>query len=152
MHLNFVLAVFGAHLRPEPKISILKRGKRPSICCWLFWGRICDRNARFVVQKGGKPSLILCWPFWELICHRNARFPHIKEGKRPSCFCWTFSGLICDRNARFPFLKGGTRPSVFYFSLVSPPGGGPGEGPDCHFPKGNYDFGPNSARIRRDFN
>ncbi len=39
---------------------------------------------------------------------------------------------------------------AFQFVLVPPPPGGPGEGPDCHFPKEIDDFGPISARIRGD--
>ena len=37
---------------------------------------------------------------------------------------------------------------AFYFVLVPPPPGGPGEGPDCHFPKGIVGLGRIPARIR----
>ena len=34
---------------------------------------------------------------------------------------------------------------AFYFVLVSPSPGGPGEGTDCHFPKGNREFWADSG-------
>jgi hypothetical protein len=40
--------------------------------------------------------------------------------------------------------------TLFNCFLSPLPPGGPGEGPDCHFPKEIYDLGPNSAQIRRE--
>ncbi len=37
---------------------------------------------------------------------------------------------------------------AFDFALVCPPPGGPGEGPDCHFPKEIGGFGPIPGQIR----
>ncbi len=37
---------------------------------------------------------------------------------------------------------------AFYFVLVSPPPGGPGSGPDCHFPKEIEGFRPIPPRMR----
>ncbi len=37
---------------------------------------------------------------------------------------------------------------AFQVVLVPPPAGGPGEGPDCHFPKEIDDLGPMLTRIR----
>ncbi len=37
---------------------------------------------------------------------------------------------------------------IFIFVIPPPPPGGPGEGPDCNFPKEIVGFGPIPARIR----
>ncbi len=76
----------------------------------------------------------------------------IKSGgaKRPT----TFDELLARLEGQAPTpglgaLIPASFQNTFYVVLVSPPPGGPGEDPDCHFPKETEGFGPIPARIRR---
>ena len=62
--------------------------------------------------------------------------------------CWGRRGGLLYGRSREPGYDPAVLMSTFIVFLSSLPPKGPGEGPDCHFPKEIIDFGPISARIR----
>ena len=166
-------------MRPECTIFTLRKGgKCPSIFCWPFLGLICARNPRFPSLKGGNARQFVVGCFGcvfatgmhvlyfkrgetllnFVLAVLGAHLPPectistYKRGETPIMFLLDVFGSHLRPECTISIPKRGDTPLSFLFFSCLPPRGGPGEGPDCHFPKGNYDFGPNSARIRRDFN